>query len=696
MKRALFFGAIVLVEAVLAQTDLEEAVPTVLTPTRLRQSLHDVPASVTVLTADELALYGVRSIPEALRLVPGMAVLRATGQDYRIGYHGTNLLMPRRMNVLIDGVSAYQPAFARVDWVNLPVVLEDVDRIEVTRGPDSASYGPNSMLGVVNIVTKHPQDVERFHSSVSVGSEGARSAMVRGGLNRGGTSLRITAGIEHAAGYDRVSRDPQGHDGTRVGRLSARAVTAIDEATSAEVSASFVHATREVPFVEPYQASYPDQDVHEGYVSGKLTHAVSGQHELSLRANLWINRVRQAWRSCLPTALILPEMFAMWRSNPAYANALLAGQMPTGGSAADNALAAAAVAAIRRLGARATQPTCVDTDQNLVERRAALELEDTYVVSERLRMVSGIGVRHQEGDSQTYLGGSHSSSIGLAFGHAEYKPEAWLTLNGGVYAEHDSLSRKTNVSPRLGLNVRLDARQSVRAVWSTGSRTPDVQEQRADWSYRLSNVTPPLDGARFYQSALVGGGLVAERIRSTELGYLFILPAAGLLFDVRVFEDRLSDLISEKLQVSSFEPTNTGSVNLSGVELQARAAFGTGWTAFGNYAYLRTHDASNPNERTQYSRHSGSVGVAHRFADGWTGSLAYYGASGDGIGQSGYGRTDATIARNFRVGGSHVSAALTARRLDDKSVNYYRDVDSILSSTYDRRLQILGTLSASF
>ena len=151
----------------------------VLTPSRLRQSLADTPASVTVITSDMIQRYGIASIPEALRLVPGMAVTQATGNDYRINYHGTNILVPRRMNVLIDGLSVYRPALAQVDWKELPVALEDVDRIEVTRGPNSVSYGANSMLAVVNIITKHPRDVEGTTITATRGSQGTANATAR-------------------------------------------------------------------------------------------------------------------------------------------------------------------------------------------------------------------------------------------------------------------------------------------------------------------------------------------------------------------------------------------------------------------------------------------------------------------------------------------------------------------------------------
>lgn len=135
--------------------------PVVNTPTRLRQSLSDVPASTTVITADTIRRHGITRIEEALRLVPGMAVSRASGNDYRINYHGTDATNPRRLNVLIDSESTYRPGFSRVDCPLLPVALEDVDRIEVTRGPNSAAYTPNSRMVVINILTKHPKDVDQ-------------------------------------------------------------------------------------------------------------------------------------------------------------------------------------------------------------------------------------------------------------------------------------------------------------------------------------------------------------------------------------------------------------------------------------------------------------------------------------------------------------------------------------------------------
>ena len=680
-----------------------DSYPIVLTPTRLRQSLQDVPASVTVITAEMLRKFGVLSIADALRLVPGMAISQPSGNDYRINYHGTNLLTPRRMNVLVDGVSVYQPAFARVDWANLPIAIEDVDRIEVTRGPDSASYGPNSMLAVINIISKHPSDVERGTVAATFGSKGNLGVTARLAGTLGSTALRLTLNKERDSGFDMLMRGGggSGHDSTGLSRVNLRSQTALNSSTTLDIDAGYVGGTKEVPFGDQYQRSFPDQKVDDSYLSGTLTKSISPTHELRVRATYWSNRVRQQWRSCPPTALLLPEMFALWKANPSYAMTILAGRIPSGGSPLDDALAAQATTAISGLGRRALEPTCASVNQDLSERRADVELQDSYVFSEQFRAVAGIGARWETGESQTYLGGSAANSTWWGFANAEYKPRPWLSLNGGAYAQHDRLSGRTDTSPRLAANVQLTETQGLRFVWSTGTRTPDIEEQRAVWTYSVSDVTPSVNGssvARFFQSAKSPGGLSSERITSREIGYLLNVPSLGLLFDAKVFDDRLSNLISEKLQLSSYAPTNTGSVRLTGAELQANVALSTDWTLFAEYAYLRNHDASTLLEQTQYSRNSGAFGIWHRFGPGWSTSFAYYGASGDGVAQSSFGRTDITLTRRFQLGTSEAALALIVRRLDNPTQTSFRDfgASNIVQASYNNRMQVFGQFRVSF
>ena len=225
------FSAIICTNAIGSEIDfVDSEFPVVLTPTRLRQSVADVPASVTIITSEMISNYAIRSVPDALRFVPGMAVTQVSGYDYRINYHGTNILSPRRMNVLVDGISVYRPAFARVDWNVLPISMEDIDRIEVTRGPDSASYGANSMLAVINIISKHPSEASGITTKVVVGTDNSNVEMLRyGGKLNESTTYRLT--LEHSAdnGFDTIANDVSAHDSSSLNKLSFSSVTELND-----------------------------------------------------------------------------------------------------------------------------------------------------------------------------------------------------------------------------------------------------------------------------------------------------------------------------------------------------------------------------------------------------------------------------------------------------------------------------------
>lgn len=673
--------------------------PVVITPTRLRQSLADVPASVTVLTHETLIRYGVTNLAEALRLVPGMAVLQTAGNDYRINYHGTNMLSPRRMNVLIDGISVYRPGYSRVDWKQLPIAIDDIDRIEVTRGPNSVTYGPNSLMATINVLTKQAKDYERAYVTVAGGDKASAYLYGRSGLVIGKTAVGVTASRERDSGYDYLSRIGQGHDSTEIQRLSIKSHTDLTDSTTFDFQATLTDTGKQVPFADAYQVSFPDAKVRDNYIDFALTTNLAENHELSLKTNYSETNSKQSWTTCIPQALLLPEMFDMWKANPSYANALIARRTPTGGTAEDNALAARAFAAIRALGAAAVQPVCGIANQDAIQTRLDFELQDTYVFSDHLRVVSGVGSRVQRAISETYQAGSHTNNIYRAFGNFEYKPVDWININIGGYYEHDDLSEST-FSPRVAMNARLTETQSVRAIVSKAVRTPDVQEQLANWSYIL-RTTVPVAGStsqHFYQSATSPGGLGAETILSYELGYLLAVQKYGLLFDVKIFHDVLDNLISEKLALGGFRPTNNGSATLNGAEIQTSINLSSGWSGFLNLSYL-DNDTPVLTEQTQYSRYSGSVGVSKSLPMNWRASVAYMAASGDGLGEGPFGRVDVTVGKNFNLSGYQSSLTLTASHYDRHETSYFRDFtgqDAVLSSRYDKRTQLFARFNLSF
>lgn len=697
----------------------EQAYPMVITPTRLRQSLADVPASVTVITSDMIRSYGIASVPDALRLVPGMAVMQASGNDYRINYHGTNAVAPRRLNVLVDGVSVYRAALSRMEWTWLPVAIEDIDRIEVTRGPNSSSYGPNSMMAVVNILTKHPKDVEPALLAVSADSRGTVGTTLRLATTLGQTSLRATVSTERNRGYDRIWPLPRvdawrdtglvdlapqkvGNDSNRINRLNLRAQSDLGSGSSLELQASYAGGERGGTFTDMYQLTDPDEHKRNGQISARWTQSLSAEHELQVSAFHAAADIKQPWITCVPQAALLPELGALFRANPGYVMTLLAGQLPSGGTAEDDALLLQLAGALATLGfSNALQPTCGTANQDISETRTQIEIQDTYVASSTLRFVGGLGVRRQRASSQTYLGGRTGNMVRWAFGHAEYRPLPWLTANVGGYSESNSLSGST-FSPRVALNLRLSDSQALRAVFSKGTRTTDLLEERGNLSGTLTNLTVPVQGSttgRAFVTKQSDGGLSSEHIISRELGYLLSLPVAGLSLDIKLFNDRLTQLVSLRSDPALFsliQEGNEDSVTLRGAEAQLQWNFRPNWSSWASYSYLQNRHASAPTEVLQYSRHSGALGLSYLVSNDWGGSMTYVGASGNGYGEERYGRTDLTLSRAFRFNARVAALSMTLSYLDSPVVNIPMTSLSFLKAAYDSRLSLRGSVRLAF
>lgn len=663
--------------------------PVVVTPTRMRQAIQDVPASVTVLSAAQLKQFGVRTIVEALRLVPGMHVTKASGSWYMVGYHGTNTRTPQRLNVLVDGISVYRPAYADTFWTQLPVALEDISRIEVTRGPNSASYGPNSMLAVVNIITKNPSGREGASVSAGAGTRGERLIHGVFATSFGATSLSASASREKDAGYDRIDVPGGGSDSTVANRLAVRSQTKLGSESLINLQAALVDGRNEYPFRSQFETN-PDLQLRDYYLGAEWIRLLNDGHELRLKSSHSSHKVTQRWSACFPQLAFLPELFAMYSANPNYANTIAAGRVPSGGSAQDDALALQAIAAVRRLGPAALTPVCGGVNADREERRTDLELQQTLVVNPALRYVAGLGVRHQVADSQLYLGGKGSNTRYRLFGAAEYRVLDWVLLNAGAYAEYDEVAG-WSVAPRLAVNGHVAPNQTLRLVVSKGIRSPDVLDQQALIRYdvAVNDASPPI---RFFQNARSNGGLRPEEAISTEVGYLATVPSLGLVVDAKLFRERLTSLISNVIDVQVLAPSNNDSVTLTGVELQASANLSPAWTAFLNYTYLDNRDATTAMERSQWSRHSGSIGVAHRLGSGWSVAAAYYGYGGSSFGESRYGRVDLVVGKTW----DRIEASLVLSALDRKSTTHIPKPTSLREGFYDDRTSVFGRIKVSF
>lgn len=149
--------------------------------TRRAESYSSSPAAIFVLTGEDLRRAGARSIVEALRLVPGVFVARSNAQSYSVSIRGFATSNSDKLQVMLDGRSVYSPLASAVFWDVLDTYLDDIERIEVIRGPGATVWGANAVNGVINIVTKRAVETQGTQGYVGGGNEEKAFAGVRSG-----------------------------------------------------------------------------------------------------------------------------------------------------------------------------------------------------------------------------------------------------------------------------------------------------------------------------------------------------------------------------------------------------------------------------------------------------------------------------------------------------------------------------------
>ena len=142
----------------------------VTTPSKEPEKAFRTPAAIYVITGEDIRRSGVTSIPEALRLAPGVEVARIDSDKWSIGIRGFGSRLARNVLVLIDGRTVYTTLLAGTYWEVQDTLLEDIDRIEVIRGPGGTIWGPNAVDGVINIITKRAKDSKGTLISAGGGS----------------------------------------------------------------------------------------------------------------------------------------------------------------------------------------------------------------------------------------------------------------------------------------------------------------------------------------------------------------------------------------------------------------------------------------------------------------------------------------------------------------------------------------------
>lgn len=668
----------------------------VITSSKMYQSLHDTPSSVTVITRNTISQLGIRSVPEALRLVPGMIVTQRPG-GYRINYHGTNR-SPRRMQVLIDGMSIFRVGFAIVNWSNFPVNINDIERIEVTRGPGGSTYGTNAFSAVVNIITTHPEDHTENYINAYTGDLYTRELALSHAGKFANTSYWLTLDTKSDTGFDNDDTGSAIRDDKEQDSFSFRATTSVNEDITLDYAGGILNSSIQAENIEPGQQTPGDNSIDDLFLRLNITGKINNNHEVSINMDHIESDHKQTWLSCYPGIMWTDELRAMYSANPDYAAALLANTIPTGGTAEDDALALAVLSVAAAMGADATNLACGTANQNYKDSKQNLEIIDRLVISDSLRMTTGFGINYVDFHSETYMNGSVHNKRLYIYNNTEYHYSDAITINLGLLAEteDDYMDDKVYYSPRVSVNYHINNANTLRFGVSKAIRTPDLFERQSDWSYTGANMSPQIGtdaDSIFYITRSAGASLLPEEIISKEIGYYSNNADQGWFIDIRLFQEKLTQLISEPISFFAEEIDNNDQVTLDGLEFQLDYQLLSNTKASLSYAYIDS-EASSIYEEVLYSEHSGSAILTTFLNRRDNISIAYYAMSASA--RAPYHRTDLVYNLSlFSSGKTQAMANFTIRNYND-DLQFITTSNTSSALNYKDNIQYFAGLKIRF
>jgi iron complex outermembrane receptor protein len=265
------------------QTKVPTAFDTeVTTVTATKSSVGQSPAAVFVITPEMIRRSGAVEVPELLRMVPGLQVAKVSSSQWAISSRGFNSEFANRLLVLVDGRVVYNPLFGGVFWDTQDLVIQDIDRIEVIRGPGATIWGANAVDGVINIITKDSSQTQGAQVVVGGGSQNKTNSSVRyGGKIGDNTTYRLwVKEQDNAAGFNPVQGSANDAWDQLSGgfRIDSQGAEKIDLVTlQGQLYSGNESFQGPVPSLAPPFTTFPDvlEHVGGGDILGRWTHVVN-------------------------------------------------------------------------------------------------------------------------------------------------------------------------------------------------------------------------------------------------------------------------------------------------------------------------------------------------------------------------------------------------------------------------------------
>lgn len=663
---ALALGPVPAVAAELSEDLFLGDMATVLTASRIEQSALDAPAPVTVIDRATIRASGFSELQDVMRLVPGFQVADWPRGGAAVTNHGLGDSLPRRLLLLIDGFSMLDAAFGIIHWEDLPIHVEDIERIEVVRGPNQASYGAKAYQGVVNIITRRAGEDSGGGAVLAYGEHDFNNLYVHQGRHGDRFDWRIGASSRQVSNFRDLAKGGYEYD-ERLRRRTLNAQAALRPSSADELRAVLGYSDGEDAVGGTFDGdAYPD-------------------HERRNK-NLYL---QLGWRRDYAPGSELSVQYSHYQREERESYVYQYG------------------------------PLSSPVDYDIDTWRDDVEFQQIHAFSDVLKGVWGVGLRQDQAESERYLNGLGrvEARQWQAFGNLDWRfaPD-WLLHAGGMLEDYDSTDKM--FSPRLALNHAIRPHQSVRVSAGRGYRAPSLLESEAHeaFVYKGAGVPPVGYGSLVDLGIWADGTIKPEKLSFFELGYTGQFPDRGLKLDARIFEERHDDFINSVVCAVSpqiphsvqppcvFAPppgylpvqqllghsddkayffTNAGSNRVRGFDVALDWQSADLGRFLFSYAITRIRsEVDDPNTRQDAAEsaplHAASLLWSRAFSHGMEAGLGLYFVGGmkwmgSGDDQPAYTRVDLRLAKKF---GDLNEIALTVSNLDGSHVEF-RDSSNV-------------------
>ena len=520
-------------EAISEMDFLAESEAYVSSATRLKQLPRDIPATVSVISREMIEASSASYPVELLRLVPGFQVGCLHANDCTVTYHGVSDEHNTRVHVLLNGRSFYDPMFGGTLWSALPVAMDDIEYIEVIRGPNAAAYGANSFSAVIHIHTYSASYPNA--NAVSITADDQRNTR-RFNLNYAGDADKFSyvssLEIETNDGFYNSYQDNNDPDPSYIpqpGQLLANFNdsvknlmfnTRIDfDASSKELHQfdfgfKLSEMGKNFEGLQAYGVTETAADVFSFYGSYTLSRDLSLLESDKLKINLTSHR----------------EDFEGRDVDGGQGGNHAASQFPNGGYPVPYDDWSEV------FGFKDDDHIFIG-DYDFVTHRVDAEYDRTRIFSPQLQVVYGGGLRFDYVDSDSYFNGQDQSRMSFsAHTNAEWKASDNMTVNGGLlFEKYEDIEGLW--SPRLAANFHISHQQTLRLNVSRAYRVPSLYDLYAN-SYQYE-----LNGSIHDWDRLGNPQLDPEQIDSYEIGYLGKYFNDRLAIDLRLAREDITDVI---------------------------------------------------------------------------------------------------------------------------------------------------------